>query len=348
MSKSGCGAFLIFCAGIIAWGEAPAAFASGLIAQEPGSDEDHRIEVVPSSARGLSGLSMELERVEASEGSFRVLISGEVSVPKWAIVVELGEGNRAARSESILVGEDKRFEVELDYSGPQSERIPGRVVATDPSGKLFRDNFFILRSQPQPPRIGFTPSLGLGAVRYTQAGKVSINLAALNFKLSFDRRVFSRWIAGANAFVTAVTFSERPESVRFFGMNVRGGYEFPGAPGAWRFRLLAGMYYTTMWVSPERFGYAQVMGPQLYPAVVRELSGSRSITAYLKYSPISVGVLKFSFDGAEFATGLSYSFARWKERWPIAVFADFASFRMDLGASSIRSTSFGLGCGVGF
>ena len=123
----------------------------------------------------------------------------------------------------------------------------------------------------------------------------------------------------------------------------------PFLPEPWQLTLMAGYYYTTMFVTPASFGYRNVGGPQLFPTVKRAFKSGDFASAYFKYSPIANGVSLLGPSNREIGAGASYSFAGRRAN-PLSAYLDYSTFKLDLPLQVFRmsTSSITLGASYGF
>jgi len=155
-----------------------------------------------------------------------------------------------------------------------------------------------------------------------------------------------KWDAGANAFFTALPLSSSgptPATFRYLGINARVGYRFSREDAPWQYSLHGGIYYSTMIVSDDSFGYRGVSGPQLFPTVTRILGKDRQASAYFKYSPIAAGFNLQSLSSRELGLGASYTFGKYTASLD---YADLALTTLD--APAAKNQSINLGISIGF
>jgi hypothetical protein len=200
----------------------------------------------------------------------------------------------------------------------QGERTPFVVSAVDPRGKVydtayevrFLGDLALLAGPGLKPRgkFGLVPSLGLTYASYSESDLPDSSQLGMTLKVQASYRFANpRWSLAANGFWTAaVLTSSAPggEGIRYLGFNFRGGYSPPWLPAPWELTLMLGGYFLNGVSTDGTFGFRNMYGPQLYPALKRKLPGGAAV-GYVKCSPIlRQGVPTFS--SWEIAAGGGY------------------------------------------
>jgi hypothetical protein len=178
--------------------------------------------------------------------------------------------------------------------------------------------------KPSVKRTTFVFGLGFTMLKYSEIDLPQINSINLTPKASIDYQLQPGiWSLGGNLFGNlSLNSTPRDLSIAFFGANVRVTRHFPKLlPPRWKLGLSAGVYSissitnlncdpypSTTCSFPQdivTFGFANLMGPQLYPSLAYALPNDHTIASYFKYSPVSSG---FSLVGGsrEIAFGVSY------------------------------------------
>ncbi len=164
------------------------------------------------------------------------------------------------------------------------------------------------------------------------------------------------WDLGLSGYVTALPLSEsESHSVRFLGVNFRGGYTLPFISKPWEVRILAGGYYTSMIVGTNAFGFSGMMGPQFFPTLRREWGNGKSALAYFKFSPVAGDLSLLSMSNREIALGAVATMGKLWNRNPLSVTLDFARIDLEIPVpeqesqtSQISSQSISFGVALGF
>lgn len=198
----------------------------------------------------------------------------------------------------------------------------------------------------EPP--GFTASLGFTRVDYLETGAAEYQAVMITPKINYKKPLSTRWDLGANAFFTAapITKNQNVVTLRFFGANVRAGYQIESVPRPWRLSLMGGLYYTTTFETNNSVGFKDMAGPQIFPVLSREFRRGESGFAYLKYAPMLDGAA-VTFRGREYAAGLGYSIQSERIKRPVSVTLDYSQLRLNFeNLLLIRSQTLTLGVGT--
>jgi hypothetical protein len=195
--------------------------------------------------------------------------------------------------------------------------------AVHPKGKSIEEEYVVIFNDWEPtyakklrqiqdaptPIIGITPAAGFSLISYQQTGVKDFSEIALTAKLTWHKPFSDQWSMAINSFVTALPIhtNQTGISAHFLGVNGRIGYNLPFIPSPWRINLMAGYYYSTMFVTSNAFGYQNIMGPQIYPTIRRTFSSGHTVSAYFKFSPMVSDFSFLSLDNREIAGGLTYS-----------------------------------------
>ncbi|MCM2324696.1 MAG: hypothetical protein NDJ90_15665 [Oligoflexia bacterium] len=263
----------------------------------------------------------------------------------WKVLVNHREVVRAANGEFVL---------KIDVLGPKSFII---LTAIGPKGELEEQRFIIsfpgfhawVTEQQKffNKRYFFSGTLGGSFLWYEEVLTEPLHQFALTAKLSYQYLLLPpRLDFGFTGYITAVplTTSLAETSARFLGLNLRLGYVMPGIPDPWRVSIMTGMYYTTMLVPNDDFGFSHLMGPQLFPVIRRMLPNGDAISGYFKFSPVGVGVALESLNNREMAVGLSFTqrISTWRS---ISYAIDIADLQLQIDGVDIRSRSASFGVG---
>ncbi len=255
---------------------------------------------------------------------------------------------------------DGVFTVLADIKSQQT-RYPFAMV--DPGGTLVQEwiiievpryDLFVQTGQKNPRKLFINGGLGVTSISYAETnitGSENFSSIVLSPKISAILILPSPvWSLGFSAYATALQLtSSRDVSARFLGLNARAGYRVPFLPEPWQLTLMAGYYYTTMFVKPASFGYRNVGGPQLFPTVRRAFKTGDFASAYFKYSPIANGVSLLGPTNREIGTGVSYTFSGRRAN-PLSAYFDYSTFNLDLPLQEFRmsTSSITLGASYGF
>jgi hypothetical protein len=193
------------------------------------------------------------------------------------------------------------------------------------------------------------PSLGFTAIEYFEGSRVRHLQTALTVKYAVNYLLSKSWDLGGNIFYTALPLTAaRSDDVRarYLGVNMRAAWIVPWVGMPWRLSIAPGLYYTTMYVTANKFGFKHMAGPQLFPVLRRNFPLNRSAMLYFKYSPI-YDRTRITFGGREFAGGGSWTMP-YTPNHPLSFHLDFSNLNLLLGGKlRIISTSLTLSTSLG-
>jgi hypothetical protein len=235
---------------------------------------------------------------------------------KFSIPVALTGTSTTVKFVAIRpTGQIEREEVTiLFYSWPDFQTIEAAHIHK----KLRRSN-----------RPFYNVSLGFTSLSYTEGSLANYSGLTSTLKFSYLRSVFPpNWDVGGNIFITLanLTSSMPDTAVHFLGANLRFGYVLPFFKDPWRASILAGVYYSKMFVTSNSFGFKTLIYPQVYPTVRRALNLSEALYAYLKYVPTNAGPTP-SWKEKEIGLGIGWE-RLLSNRHPLIVSVDYTDFKM--------------------
>ena len=200
--------------------------------------------------------------------------------------------------------------------------------------------------KPFAPGWRVTPSLGLSSIAYQQSGITGFSEIALTVKVGVQRVLSPRWDLAFTGFLTALplTTSVPGNSIQFLGLNLRAGWDTRLLKREWKFSLLGGIYYTTSFTSGGTFGYANLEGPQIFPALSYRLKSGDTLGIYLKFSPVSSGFQLQNLSSREIAAGVNYSLTRRKNHF-LSGALDISQLQLNQNDISVQSNSVSLSVG---
>lgn len=266
-------------------------------------------------------------------------LSGAFTRPAWKLLINHKEVARASNGE---------FTLRIDVIGPKSFIF---VSAVGPKGELEEQRFILdfpgykpwLEAQKDffNKRYFLSASGGLSFLFYEEPLTPKLNQLGLTAKLSYTYLLAPpRLDFGFTGYLTAMplTTSIPGKNARFLGLNVRLGYVLPMVEDPWRLSLMSGVYYTTMIVPDDEFGFSNLMGPQLFPVLRRTLPNGDSISGYFKFSPVGNGIWLETLQNREIAVGLSFTqrTSMWRS---ISYAVDLADLSLTIDGVSTRSRS---------
>jgi hypothetical protein len=208
------------------------------------------------------------------------------------------------------------FEVRIPVLGTAAE---ARITAVGPLGEVEEEDLRIQIPDfkhnqddgevSRPKTLFPNTNLGVTSVAYSETTRADYSALALTARASVLYLIAPpRWEVALAGFGTLTWLSQSaPDSLRFFGMSLRGGYVLPLEGTRWRVSFLTGLYYTTTFVPADRFGFRNMLGPQLYPNFRYTLNAESSLSGYIKFSPVSgEGIALLPASNYEFAVGSGY------------------------------------------
>jgi hypothetical protein len=217
-------------------------------------------------------------------------------------------------------------------------RVALLPAGTHAARAVFRGKRFFPRS-----------AVGLTWVNYSETTRADYTAMALSGRLDLSYLLLPpRWEVSVSSFGTLAWLNQSTDDrIRFLGVNGRVGYHLLVADPRWKLSLYAGGYYTTTWVRDGSFGFQNMMGPQAFPNVRYTLAPGKTVSSYVKYSPVVGGGARL-LPGSNFevATGLSYSreFASGRS---FGVSFDWARIQLQFTRVRILSQTATLGLAVG-
>ena len=206
----------------------------------------------------------------------------------------------------------------------------------------------------------FTFGLGYSALDYQETGINEVEQPSLTVKGGYQgtlgsQGAWARVTYSLSGYLTALAISSNAPgtTMRFLGVNARLGYAIPhlfGSDSSWSANFGFGYYYTTMFVSvanpSELFGFSNLMGLQLFPSISMAINAKSSVSAYLKFTPISSGIsLSNVNQNREIAFGLGYR-RRLSPAFDWLLTLDWSNFQYQVDNSLIQSTSLSIGTGI--
>ena len=313
-----------------------------LIESPPGEPRIPGLNWDPSSLRLThENLGLELR--------WSVILQGTWNSPDWLLL----HGGLPVQPDPAT----RRFQIRFPVYGRTAS---GKFSAVGPLGELETEEVKVSVPEPgersradieAPHRRLFSyASLGLSSIHYTETTRQDHD--ALNLTARFSGLYLitpRRWEVAWSAYTTAVHVAQTPsDSIRFLGLNLRAGYIIPIERSRWRVSVLAGAYYTTTFVPGGGYGFNNMLGPQLYPNLRYTLSNDSSLSAYIKYSPVSgAGVALLPASNFEFAAGGGFLRDLPGGRsWGLSF--DYAQIQLGFTLVNITTRSLSLGTTFGF
>jgi hypothetical protein len=315
--------------------------------------------VLPSNDQPqIQGLTWSQDRIEvlppeSPTGLPTVRLNGNFSVHDSALVHDArvvsdpdkDNGKTDFNFPVILTGQKTSVEIiEIDLRGVV---VKEKLILKVDDWPALLNSFHAERKRP------ISVGAALSYINLNQSRIPSFSEEAVTFKLAYQS-VFFRpfWSLNASVFFTAVPFHSNlsPYEARFFGSNLRVGYRLPFVHEPWEVQIFGGVYYTTMFVTDNAFGYQNEIGPQLYPTVRRYFKNGDSMSVYFKYSPVEGGQSdKFSSENREVAFGLGWNHRLVNQHF-VSVTLDFAQVHLvsEAISSVLQCNSISLGSAYSF
>ncbi len=294
-------------------------------------------------------------KVEKTENSFKAtaILKGQLDLKDWSLIyndekIHLSPHSHLTAKGDIDWDEDLGgfFELQIPLAGRENQI---ELTAVGPLGEI--ETVKVLIPFPgwnpleNPEENAFSTGMDFTSLSYKQSAKSDFSIQALTLKTGYFKPVFSgAFTVGGSVFVTLLGLSQNiaDTSVRFLGVNFRMGYNFPQIPSPWGVSLLFGGYYSTMFVTKNKFGYSNLYGPQIYPAIKRKFAKGDALSAYLKLSPITDGVSILSLSTRELAMGVAWSF-KLKGGHLLSLDLNFADLALSLSGSTASSSLWAIG-----
>jgi hypothetical protein len=269
------------------------------------------------ASSGIQQLQIEVDgsQVEPSvePTHLSVTLKGKYRTDEWALLIA---------KKVVKVGSDGQFVIKIPLL-KENETV--HVFAVAPSGEIEREQLSLQTShwndlfaseQPKPAaiesvakRYHLNAGLGASTLSYQDPRISHYSSTALTAKAGGEYiLVPHRWNLSLSAYGTVANLTKTENTnVRFFGVNLCVGSELYEFSNQWTLSLNYGGYYLTMFVSPERFGYANIGGLQLMPSLKARFNERSEGLAYVKFAPVSE---KFHLSNIgsnhEIAFGLAY------------------------------------------
>jgi hypothetical protein len=250
----------------------------------------------------------------------------------------------------VRLDSNRRFSLEVQLTGKRTQ-VPVGLVAADGSLRkasllIHLDEYEALLGTEKPRFYFASAGVGVTYIDYRDSRMGGMIQSAVTPKASLGARFLKWFSAGVSGYVTLAPITKNVDpDARFLGLNFRVGFHSPWPKRPWSVALLTGYYYTTMFVSPPRFGFQNMLGPQLFPAVSYEFPGGKLLSSYMKFSPVSAGGLDLSFANFEVAGGLSFAFGR---VGPGRFAATFDTSYLQLSISGVDISAFSSTLGVAY
>jgi hypothetical protein len=300
---------------------------------------DKKVELV---TRGnISELVLRLEIADELSDDV-VTVSGQYSRPKWQLLFKDEKLNKSEDGKlrfKVKLGNKSVVYLNLKAVGPTGEAEQGVYeIHVSPGDK-------------SPARFGpisLKPELGFTSISYRETDQPDYSAFVLTAKVGASRKMLvSELDLGANVFFTLLPISKSSDATaRFLGANIRLGYLPRSIAPPWKLAICTGLYYTRMFVTSNRFGFAGMVGPQLFVTGQYTLKNNDAIQGYGKLSPVTSSETDsmWTFKNRELALGGSFIHPL-QNGHNLSVGADFSSFNIVFPDMTIQVRSLSLGVG---
>ncbi len=296
-------------------------------------------------------------KIEPFTDRFRVSVSleGQYTRKDWNLVWNNkkillnrgGSGQSSFRFDVSLT--NKSGVLVLTAVGPLGEVEKEKILISIENWEVLRQG----SSEKPTQRYSFTPGLSLSYISYqevrTDVPSIDYSAISLTAKINYLHSLFSqRWDIGGSVFFTLLPISQTPKTTeRFLGVNLRVGCVLPKIEEPWRFSILVGWYYVTTFVTSNAFGFKNMMGPQLFPTLRKQLKNGDMALGYIKFSPVSTQLSLLNLANHELAVGVSYLHPL-QNLHPLSFSMDLSNFKLEILGVKISSTTVSVGAGYGF
>lgn len=253
----------------------------------------------------------------------------------------------------IKPDENGEFETEVPLMG---EKTPIQITEIDDYGKVTQETMTLLggsASSGDSPRGTFSLGLLYSIISYRESEVPDLDEQALTLKAGASRRFSKKWEASVGAYLTLLPLSQTETTgARFFGANLRLGF----TPSLFhysntRLTLNGGLFYTTMLVAGNVYGFRNMAGPQIFPVLSHRFENRNQLSTYFKFSPVATAGSAFTPGNREIAAGGAYAW-RLRNLKTIAFSIDLADLTLNVPQSGqtieIRSRSVSAGITYGW
>lgn len=321
---------------------------SGLAATNKVFAEEASLELSSNPKERVKYFNLAEPTTEVTEegGQSYIYLRGNLDKEGWGL---FSRGRWLVRPSS----EDRSFSLKVPLEGDRTE-IPLKVVnakrkvrtikifasASGVKSKVSRDD----KINAEAKDLEFILLLGLTNVKYQESGVPDFTMTGLTGKGVALFHLEKKWDLIFNGFLTLLSLkaSRTDLSVRFFGLNAKVGYKLIDSE-PFSFSIQPGLYYASMVVSENQFGFKNMMGPSFTGAIQYDLNARDSLTSYLKLGFIS----GLTFSDRELAVGAGYSHLL-ENGHRIYGALDYSVLDFLVKTSQIKSASFSLSLGYGF
>lgn len=236
------------------------------------------------------------------------------------VELEIPEGtNLIARGRPLKTDEPNHVELSVPWNASE-QVVPIQLVdaygqITESSIRLYGTSAAsLIRASDAKisAKSAFVVGLGPTLIHYTESGLRLTNYRSTALTVTGDYQLpmsaSGNWTIQGSIYGTAVQIQQSTsDDPRFIGVNGRLIYRLPFSRESLELKLAAGIYYLSMIVPSESFGFKNLVGPQLYPTIRYQIPGVLTLRTYVKYSPVSEQLRIMDLANREFAYGISFA-----------------------------------------
>lgn len=280
-----------------------------------------------------------------------VMLKGKYKRDQWSLTSEKYPVRNGADGNFYLevpVENTNDQTLELTAIGPSGASETQEVTLTFGEWETLRHPRIDPDTSPTK-RLYTSFGLGLTSISHAESIMPTYTSIAVTAKAGINYLLFPpRWDLGFSGYITAFQLTKSQDiDVRYIGANARIGFVFTRTKSPWKIALYGGMYYTTMVVQDSAFGFRNMIGPQVYPAVRYKFMNGNSLNFYAKYSPVTGSFSVLTLANHEIAGGVSYV-AALSSGQNLSYSLDVSNLSLVITGVSITTSVIVLGMGVGF
>jgi hypothetical protein len=292
------------------------------------------------------------DRIEVPEGQGTAVFEGVVMEPVQSFRLNGREYD---------VKPKENFTLNVPYRGG---RTIFQIEVADQNGKMYRSQFLLKRikdptltltgvevesSSAEFSRFRYSLGTGLTWISYRQQDTETFDEKVLTLKGGVVyRAIESKLDLGISCFWNAAILgntSKNNDEVRYFGANLRATYHVVDAPSKIRFNLSGGVYWNS---SSGNVGFADMLGPQVYPELTIILGNGHSIYFYSKLAvSLTSNYGQRLKDNREVASGIHYSFPI-SESNRLSLGLDLSQLSLTIADAWATTNTYSLSMGMSF
>jgi hypothetical protein len=302
----------------------------------------------------FSWMSLELP-ISASEESGKEILSLQIDGAyaqkiQKIIFVSPQKGNE------LIELQDGKFSVPVVLSG---ESTSVEFLAVGPTGVVEKQpikiNFvnwqeYIEERTPPPNlQLPFQVLLGSTSIRLQESSVADYSALLPTVKAAYHHSIFSpEWNLEADLYTSVASLASNTSGVsaRIYGTHLHVGYVLPFFKSPWLVSVFWGMQYAKMSVSNNQFGIEDLITPQFFSRINRELNSKNSLSGYIKYMPLA-SRLSLSLNEHEIGFGITWE-RLLKNGHTLSTAFDLSDLKLSAPDRSILVRTIGLSVGYGF